>query len=102
MAAIGRDRVDQMRTIEFDQRIRKHFFLQSNTECLTDEHVDSGSVVGAGCNSRPASSGAHGKPPKAAVPPGRQPFATRFRYPSLPARHLLPRYGRALALTPKV
>ena len=30
MAAIGRDRVNQMRAIEFDQRIRKHFFLQIN------------------------------------------------------------------------
>jgi hypothetical protein len=47
--------VNQMRPIEFDQGVRKHFFLQL-AECLTDERVDSarhGSLVFLGIGDAP-------------------------------------------------
>jgi hypothetical protein len=46
--------------------------------------------------------GAQRKPPKTAVPPDRQPCATRFHYPSLLAPHLLPKHGRQAAPPPKL
>ncbi|RWM70912.1 MAG: hypothetical protein E5X83_05670 [Mesorhizobium sp.] len=51
-------------------------------------------------NFRPSSSGANGKPPKTAVPPDARPCATRFRYPSPVAPHLLPKHGRQAVLLP--
>jgi hypothetical protein len=53
-------------------------------------------------NFQPSSSSAHGRPPKTAVPPDRQPCATRFHYPLPLAPHLLPKHGRQAALLPKL